>query len=118
MMGTVCPNGVSKEIVGRRNVELRGGTDYLCGTCGPYRFRPMTQLFADISVPIIPLGSGTIEIGPHVKGTLLDSHIPQIAGGLLLGYRIGNYELLGHIGRGYATERIGETKLSRRLNLP
>lgn len=91
------------------DVELRGGTDYLCGTCGPYRFRPMTQLFADISVPIIPLGSGTIEIGPHVKGTLLDSHIPKIAGGMLLGYRIGNYELLGHIGRGYATERIGET---------
>lgn len=91
------------------DVELRGGTDYLCGTCEPYRFRFMTQLFADILVPIIPLGSGTVEIGPYIKGALLDGHIPQIAGGMLLGYRIGNYALLDHIGRAYVTERIGET---------
>lgn len=91
------------------DVELRGGTDYLCGTCGPYRLRPMMQLFADIAVPIIPLGNEMVGIGPYVKGALLDGHIPQIAGGMLLSYRIGNYEWLGHIGRAYATERVGQT---------
>ncbi len=70
------------------NVELCGGADYLCGTCGPYRFRSMTQLFADILVPIVSPGRGRVEIGPYVKGALVDGHVPQIAGGMLLGYRI------------------------------
>lgn len=56
------------------------------------------QLFAGVLVPITPLGSGMVEIGLYANGALLDGHIPQIAGGVLLGYRIGSYELLGHIG--------------------
>jgi hypothetical protein len=31
------------------------------------------------------------------------------AGGAILGYRFGNYEILVNIGLAYATERIGET---------
>lgn len=91
------------------DVEVRGGTDYLCGTCRPSRFRPLTQLFVDALVPIIPLRIGTIEAGLYGKGSLLDGHVPQIAGGVLLGYRVGSCEVLGHIGRAYAMERIGET---------
>ena len=93
------------------DVEVRGGTDYLCGTCGPYRFRPLTQVFVDVLVPIFPLKVGTVEGGLYGKGALLDGHVPQIAGGVLLGYRVGRYEILGHLGRAYATERIGETMI-------
>lgn len=33
---------------------------------------------------------------------------PLIAGGVILGYRFGNYEILVNGGLAYATERIGE----------
>ncbi|MFO0700298.1 MAG: hypothetical protein U0236_13825 [Nitrospira sp.] len=48
-------------------------------------------------------------MGPHGKGALLDGLTPQIAGGVLVGYRLGDYETLGHAGRAYATGRIGAT---------
>jgi hypothetical protein len=50
------------------------------------------------------------EVGPYAKGALLDGgHVPQIAGGAVVGYRFGAYEVLVNTGLGYATERIGST---------
>ena len=97
------------------DVEFRLGAGETCGICdhrhgAPSNIRPTVQLFADRLFPMAPIGSGTLEIGPYVKGALLDgADVPQIAGGALLGYRIGNYEVLVNGGLAYATERIGET---------
>jgi hypothetical protein len=49
-----------------------------------------------------------LEIGPYVKGALLDGgHVPQIAGGAAVGYRIDRYEVLVNVGLAYAPEEIG-----------
>jgi len=68
------------------------------------------QIFADRLFPVTTIGEGVLEIGPYVKGALLDGvSVPLIAGGGILGYRFGNYEILLNGGFAYATERIGET---------
>jgi hypothetical protein len=67
------------------------------------------QIFADRLFPVTTIGEGVFEIGPYAKGALLDGvSVPFIAGGAILGYRVGKYEILVHIGLAYATERIGE----------
>jgi hypothetical protein len=66
------------------------------------------QLFADALFPIRQLGPGSLEAGPYVKSALLDgAEVAQIAGGLLLGYRVGRWEILGNAAFAYATERVG-----------
>jgi hypothetical protein len=98
-----CAEGVHVD------AETRLGVDYLCGTCDPHRFRPTLQIFVDGLVPIVPMGRGALEIGPYVKGALLDGvRVPQIAGGAALGYRIARYEILVNFGLAYATENIGQ----------
>jgi len=92
------------------DLELRVGEEYLCGTCGPERFRTTVQVFANRLFPIRRIGEGVLEIGPYGKGALLDGgHVPQIAGGVVVGYRFGAYEVLGNAGLAYATERIGSS---------
>ena len=67
------------------------------------------QIFADRLFPVTTIGDGAFEIGPYAKGALLDGvSIPQVAGGVVLGYRLGKYEILVNCGLAYATERIGE----------
>jgi hypothetical protein len=110
-----CTGNVAAEpSVAHTDLEFRVGVDYVCGTCGgderTYRFRTMLQVFADRLFPITRMGDGVLEIGPYVKGALLDGgHVPQIAGGAMVGYRFGAYEVLVNIGRAYATEIIGKT---------
>lgn len=101
---------VADPSVAHTDLELRLGAEYVCGTCGPERLRATAQVFADRLFPVTRLGNGTLEVGPYVKGALLDGgHVPQIAGGALLGYRVGAYEVLVNTGLAYATERIGST---------
>lgn len=51
---------------------------------------------------------------PVCKGALLDGvRVPLIAGGVILGYRFGKYEILVNGGLAYATERLGETTSDR-----
>lgn len=92
----------------------------LCGTCtdndeGLRQTIKMTaQIFADMLFPVTTIGDGAFEIGPYAKGALLDGiNVPLIAGGVVLGYRSGPYEILVNGGLAYATERIGETTSDR-----
>jgi hypothetical protein len=105
---------VAEPYVAHTDLEFRVGVDYVCGTCGgderTYRFRTMFQVFADRLFPVTRLGDGVLEIGPYVKGALLDGgEVPLIAGGAIVGYRFGAYEVLVNVGRAYATEIIGKT---------
>lgn len=105
---------VAEPYVAHTDLQLRVGVDYVCGTCGgderTYRFRTMLQVFADRLFPVTRMGDGVLEIGPYVKGALLDGGgVPQIAGGAVVGYRFGAYEVLVNVGRAYATEIIGKT---------
>lgn len=106
---TICAAAAGAEqYVAHTDLEFRVGADALCGTCDPRRFRTAVQLFADKLFPIKPLGHGMLEIGPYVKGALLDGgHVPQIAGGAVVGYRIDRYEVLVNVGLAYASEEIG-----------
>ncbi|HYM38492.1 MAG TPA: hypothetical protein VES96_08820 [Nitrospiraceae bacterium] len=94
------------------DVEFRLGLGTLCGTCEDREgfatnLNMTAQLFADRLFPIMTLGSGSLEIGPYVKGALLNGvETPQIAGGLAFGYRIGKYEVVMNGGLAYATDRI------------
>ena len=97
------------------DVEFALGGGVLNGTGtgnpeGVTRTIKMTaQIFADRLFPVTTIGEGVFEIGPYAKGALLDGvSVPLIAGGAILGYRVGKYEILVHIGLAYATERIGE----------
>jgi hypothetical protein len=88
----------------------------LCGTCtdneeGLRQTIKMTaQIFADRLFPVISIGEGVFEIGPYAKAALLDGvTVPLIAGGAILGYRVGNYEILVNVGLAYAMEHIGQT---------
>ena len=90
------------------DVELRVGEEWLCGTCHPRNFRTNIQVFADRLFPIKPMLNGMLELGPYVKGALLDGvDVPQIAGGALVGYRFERYEVLVNVGLAYATDKIG-----------
>jgi hypothetical protein len=111
---TACAGiAVAESYVAHTDLELRVGADYVCGICGPERIkriRTMVQVFADRLFPVTRIGDGVLEIGPYAKGALLDGgHVPQIAGGAVLGYRFGAYEVLVNVGRAYATEVIGVT---------
>lgn len=110
MMTACVGTAVAEPYVAHTDLELRVGAGYLCGTCGQERIRTTVQVFADWLFPLKRLGDGVLEIGPYAKGALLDGgHVPQIAGGVVLGYRFGRYEVLMNVGRAYATERIGVT---------
>lgn len=75
----------------------------------PRTIKMTAQIFADRLFPVTTIGDGVFEIGPYVKGALLDGvTVPLIAGGVILGYRFGNYAILVNGGLAYATERIGE----------
>jgi hypothetical protein len=107
---------IAQPYTAHTDVEFRLGGGVLCGTCtendeGLSRTIKMTaQIFADRLFPVTTIGEGVLEIGPYVKGALLDGvSVPLIAGGGILGYRFGNYEILLNGGFAYATERIGET---------
>jgi bacterioferritin-associated ferredoxin len=107
---------IAQQYTAHTDVEFRLGGGVLCGTCqendeGLSRTIKMTaQIFADRLFPVTTIGDGVFEIGPYVKGALLDGvNVPLIAGGAIVGYRIGTYEILVNGGFGYATERIGET---------
>jgi len=70
------------------------------------------QIFADRLFPVKTLGNGVLEIGPYAKGALLDGvSVPQVAGGAILGCRLGQYETLINVGLAYATDRIGENTM-------
>ncbi len=99
---------VAEPYAAHTDLELRVGEDALCGTCDVHRFRTAVQVFADRLFPIRRMGDGVLEIGPYAKGALLDGgHAPQIAGGAVVGYRFGAYEVLVNAGLAYTTERIG-----------
>jgi hypothetical protein len=95
------------------DLEFRVGAGMVCGTCkerGDYdwKVRPTMQLLGDLLFPVAQIGPGTFELGPYAKGALLDGvNIPQVAGGLMLGYRWSRWELLLNGGLAYATERVG-----------
>ena len=98
------------------DVEFRLGAGVVCGTCldrdtSPWRVKTTAQIFADRLFPVATIGEGVFEIGPYVKGALLDGvNIPQVAGGMVLGYQLGKYEILANAGLAYATERMGEVR--------
>jgi len=99
---------IAEPYVTHTDLELRVGEDYLCGSCDPRRYRTSVQVFVDRLFPIRRMGDGVIEIGPYVKGALLDGgHVPQIAGGVIGGYRYDRYEIVVNVGLAYATEQIG-----------
>jgi hypothetical protein len=105
---TCGSTAVAEPYVAHTDLEVRVGEDALCGTCAAHRFRTAVQVFADRLIPIRRIGDGVLEIGPYAKGALLDGgHVPQIAGGAVVGYRFGAYEVLVNAGLAYATERIG-----------
>ena len=95
------------------DLELRAGAGTVCGTCRdrdltPSVIKGTVQLFVDALFPIWRIGPGALEAGPYVKGALLDgADVPQIAGGLVMGYHIGRWEILGNAGFAYATEQVG-----------
>ena len=100
------------------DVEFRLGGGLVCGRCTetdhPQNIKMTAQIFADRLFPVTTIGDGALEIGPYAKGALLDGvNIPLIAGGVILGYRVGHYEILVNGGLAYATERIGETGSGR-----
>jgi hypothetical protein len=108
MMSACVGTAVAEPSVAHTDLELRGGVNYLCGSCNAYYFRTVIQLFADRLFPVTRMGDGVLEIGPYVKGALLNGgDVPQIAGGAIVGYRFGAYEVLVNVGRAYATELIG-----------
>ena len=102
------------------DVEFRLGAGSVCGTCLdndeglPKTIKTTAQIFVDRLFPIAAIGDGVIEIGPYAKGALLDGmNVPLIAGGVIVGYRLGPYEILVNGGFAYATERIGEAAPDR-----
>ena len=97
------------------DLEFRLGGAVLNGTSldndegVPRTIKMTAQIFADRLFPVTTIGDGVVEIGPYAKGALLDGvSVPLVAGGAILGYRFGNYEILVNVGIAYATERIGE----------
>jgi hypothetical protein len=105
----------AESYIAHTDLEFRLGAGVLNGTGTdneegvPRTIKMTAQIFADRLFPVTTIGDGAFEIGPYVKGALLDGvSVPQIAGGVILGYRFSNYEVLVNGGLAYATERIGE----------
>ncbi len=110
MMTACVGTAVAEPYVAHTDLELRVGGESLCGTCGQERVRTTVQVIGDRLFPVTRIGDGALEVGPYAKGALLDGgHVPQVAGGAVLGYRFGAYEVLMNVGLAYATERIGST---------
>lgn len=113
---TVVPSAFAHSYEAHTDVEFRLGAGVVCGTCvdmetSPWRGKATAQIFADRLFPVASIGEGVFEIGPYVKGALLDGvNIPQVAGGIVAGYQLGKYEMLVNAGVAYATERIGEVR--------
>ncbi|MCX5724482.1 MAG: hypothetical protein NTX84_08215 [Nitrospirae bacterium] len=106
-------NAFAELYVAKTDVEFRVGGGVLCGLCPkdglPWRVKPTAQLVMDRLFPVWAVQDGVVEIGPYAKGALLDGmNIPQVAGGVMAGYRRGPYEALVNTGIAYATERIGD----------
>jgi len=107
---------IARSYIPHTDLEFRLGAGVLDGSDPgdneenvPRRIKMTAQIFADRLFPLITYRDGVFEIGPYAKGALLDGvSVPQIAGGAILGYRFGNYEILVNGGLAYATERIGE----------
>jgi hypothetical protein len=112
----IHPNCVAQPSNAYTDLEFRLGGGVLNGTDpgeneeSVSRTIEMTaQMFADRLFPVTTIGGGAFEVGPYGKGAFLDGvTVPLIAGGVILGYRFGNYEILVNGGLAYATERIGE----------
>jgi hypothetical protein len=109
------PTAIAQPYTPHTDLEFRLGGGVLNGTATdndeglPRTIKMTAQIFADSLFPITTIGDGAFEIGPYAKGALLDGgSVPQLAGGAILGYRLGKYEILINVGLGYATERIGE----------
>ena len=107
---------IAESYIAHTDLEFRLGAGVLNGTDTendeglPRTIKMTAQIFADRLFPVRIIGDGVLEIGPYAKGALLDGvSVPLIAGGVILGYRFGNYEILVNGGIAYATERIGET---------
>jgi hypothetical protein len=111
---------MAQSYIPHTDLEFRLGAGVLDGTDPgkneenvPRTIKMTAQIFADRLFPVATFGDGVFEIGPYAKGALLDGvSVPQIAGGAILGYRFGNYEILVNGGLAYATERIGENTSS------
>ncbi len=107
-MTAYAGTAVAEPYVTHTDLELRVGEEWLCGTCDPRRARTTVQVFADRLFPTRRIGDGVLEIGPYAKGALLDGgHVPQVAGGAVVGYRLTRYEILVNVGLAYATDKIG-----------
>lgn len=112
----VVPSAIAHPYEAHTDVEFRLGAGVVCGTCidretSPWRGKATAQIFADRLFPVASIGEGTFEIGPYVKGALLDGmNIPQIGGGVAAGYQLGKYEALVNVGAAYSTDRIGEVR--------
>lgn len=115
----VVPSAIAHPHEAHTDVEFRLGAGVVCGTCidresSPWRGKATAQIFADRLFPVASIGEGTFEIGPYVKGALLDGmNIPQIGGGVAAGYQLGKYEALVNVGAAYSTDRIGEVRSSQ-----
>ena len=108
---------LAESYIAHTDLEFRLGAGVLNGTSFdsendeglPRTIKMTAQIFVDRLFPVTTIGEGAFEIGPYAKGALLDGvSVPQIAGGVIMGYRSGNYEILINGGLAYATERIGE----------
>ena len=112
----VAPSAIAHPYEAHTDVEFRLGAGVVCGICidreaSPWRGKATAQIFADRLFPVASIGEGTFEIGPYVKGALLDGiNIPQVGGGMAAGYQLGKYEALVNVGAAYSTERIGEVR--------
>ena len=112
----VVPSAIAQPYEAHTDMEFRLGAGVVCGTCidresSPWRVKTTAQIFADRLFPVATIGDGVFEIGPYVKGALLDgANIPQVAGGMVVGYQLGKYEILANAGVAYATERIGDER--------
>jgi hypothetical protein len=107
---------IAASYLAHTDVEFRLGAGALNGISTdndeglPRTIKMTAQIFADRLFPVTTIGDGAFEIGPYAKGALLDGvSVPLVAGGVILGYRLRNYEILFNGGLAYATERIGET---------
>ena len=112
----VVPSVIAHPYEAHTDVEFRLGAGVVCGTCidreaSPWRGKATAQIFADRLFPVASIGEGAFEIGPYVKGALLDGmNIPQVGGGMAVGYQLGKYEVLANVGAAYSPERIGEVR--------
>lgn len=119
---TLAPiqTAIAEPYIAHTELEFRLGGGVLNGTSVdndegvPRTIKMTAQIFADRLFPVTTIGDGVVEIGPYARGAYVDGgNIPLIAGGVILGYRFGNYEILVNGGLAYTPDRIGETASDR-----